>query len=524
MAERIFGIELVTLQRQPGVDRIPYIPIKIEDVYEVVEEIMNINPKDLESLQMQGPNPKRVDIKMSSINAFNRCNVDSHIDNSYVLRSNKTVIICKPFEEYKEIRVTRVPGDWTQDKLFRIFSFYGLVKFVREEGMRTSGTHGVKRSWSHLKNGAFKIRIKMKRDIPSTLIVSNSKIQIFYFGQQQTCWRCGMDHKKNDGDGCTTEFSAFVNKFNIDDFPELVPTTNRTMTTDEYITAAQGNSNEEVSVQADEIFEDASLPPEDHSYHNQNTHTGESHINAGIAGESHPNAGNDDESHINAGNTRESQINVSNVEGSHIQNAGNAGESHPNTGNNDGNNQNTHTGESHINAGNTGESHPNANNNGESHINAGNTRESHPNANNNSESHVNNANTDNTVSQLDGDEITYFAAASVVFEDRVNAPSTSAPPKHSDTSDGEETIQAAYDSLKENNCLVKDYVVKKTEVDIHHTMDSQLNNQNAHTGESLTIFNANDTSPALNVDTEATLTAEEDDPYTFEIDNPPLTS
>ena len=101
----------------------------------------------------------------------------------------------------------------------------------------------------------------------------------------------------------------------------------------------------------------------------------------------------------------------------------------------------------------------------------------------------------------------------------MNAPSTSAPPKHSDTSDGEETIQAAYDSLKENNCLVKDYVVKKTEVDIHHTMDSQLNNQNAHTGESLTIFNANDTSPALNVDTEATLTAEEDDQYTIEIDN-----
>ena len=441
---------------------------------------MNINPKDLESLQMQGPNPKRVDIKMISINAFNNCNVDSHIDNKYVLRSNKTVQICKPFEEFKEIRVTRVPGDWTQDKLFRIFSFYGVVKFVREEGMRTTGTHGVKKSWSHMKNGAFKIRIKIKKDIPSTLIVSNSKIQIFYFGQQQTCWRCGMDHRKNDGDGCKTEFSAFVNKFNYDDFPELVPTINRTMTTDEYITAAQGNSNIEVSEQAEEIFEDAPMPPkgpEDHSYHNQNQniHTGESHINAGIAGESHPNAGND-----------KSQVNVSN-ESTHT------GESHINVSNI----QNSHTGESHINASNIQISHT-----GEANINADNTGESL-----NSVSHINNANLDNTLSN----EITHFAAVSVV----------STPPKNSDTSDGEETIQAAYDSLKEKNCLIKDYVVKKTEVDIHHSMDSQLEskNQNVHTGESLSNINAINISSVQNVDSEATLTAEEIDQYNSEPDN-----
>ena len=63
--------------------------------------------------------------------------------------------------------------------------------------------------------------MKVTRDIPSTLIVSDFKLEIFYRGQHQTCWRCGKDandHRKKD---CTTRYNNFANVLSISEFPEL---------------------------------------------------------------------------------------------------------------------------------------------------------------------------------------------------------------------------------------------------------------------------------------------------------------
>ena len=179
-----------------------------------------MQPQDLDAIQMYGPNPRRVDVSTKSLEVWQRKGIDQHIEQKYVLTSGKTVVIVKPFEELKEVRVKRVPVYWGKDALNRIFSFYGTIKTITQERMYQRGREGYLKDFD-IRNGTYKIKMKVTRDIPSTLIVSDFKMEVFYRGQHQTCWRCGRDasdHKKTD---CTTRYSDFANILNISEFPAL---------------------------------------------------------------------------------------------------------------------------------------------------------------------------------------------------------------------------------------------------------------------------------------------------------------
>ena len=238
----VFGIKLVVSPPRGGLPKPKYIPLSIVDFYEVVEEIMEIDPQDMFTVQLYGPDSTRIDVVMLNKDKWNFNEIDDHIGNTYLLRSGKKATIVKPFEELKEVRVRRVPAIWKKENLMSIFNFYGDVKSIEMEKMRATLYNGVKASFTHLNCGTYKIKMKLKKDIPSTLVVSGYKLEIYHYGQRQTCWTCGMAHYKNE---CRTEYRDFVNRFDINDFPPISVIRSETLTTDQVNAkkAAPGSSD-----------------------------------------------------------------------------------------------------------------------------------------------------------------------------------------------------------------------------------------------------------------------------------------
>ena len=211
-------MELVTARGQRG-----YNPLNFDDMYEVLENVLRLQPEDLETIQMHSPNPRRVDVTTKSLDVWNRKILYAFLEQKYSLTSGKIVRIIKPFEEVTEIRVKRVPSSWSEDDLKRVFSFYGNVRAVYEEKFRANinpnvNVRSIKDIYRGLKNGIWKVKMVVRRAIPSTLIISNFKIEMFYRGQEQTCWRCGRGHRKF---GCRVDYDEFINKFSMEEFPEL---------------------------------------------------------------------------------------------------------------------------------------------------------------------------------------------------------------------------------------------------------------------------------------------------------------
>ena len=128
-ANRIFGIKW---QQNNA--------IVIEDVYEILEEIMRISPADIQTIQQYSPDTKRIDVKMSSDDKYNEYKIDDHIEKAYSLRTGAIVRICKPYEEYTQVRLRRIPTTWDMDDVKRVFSAYGVVKQINEESFRPSNS------------------------------------------------------------------------------------------------------------------------------------------------------------------------------------------------------------------------------------------------------------------------------------------------------------------------------------------------------------------------------------------------
>ena len=78
----VFGVKLVVQRGQKT-----YVPPNILDMYEVLEEIIAIDPKDIVTVQQYGPDPTRIDITMASEAAWKAYDIEAHLGNAYVLRS-----------------------------------------------------------------------------------------------------------------------------------------------------------------------------------------------------------------------------------------------------------------------------------------------------------------------------------------------------------------------------------------------------------------------------------------------------
>ena len=206
MIDQIFGIEQVVRGGQQ------YTPLNESDVYHVLETILGLEPEeDVDVIQMQSPNPRRIDVCTKGLYVWTEKDLYSFMDRQYDLDNGKIVLICRPYEDFSTVRIKRMPAFWKSDTVERIMRFYGVVKSIRKEDFRSS------RNYKGISNGIWSVKMKIGRSMPSTMTVQGCRFEIYYQGQEQTCWRCGMAHRKSD---CRTPRNDFVNTFAMSNFPE----------------------------------------------------------------------------------------------------------------------------------------------------------------------------------------------------------------------------------------------------------------------------------------------------------------
>ena len=113
--------------------------------------------------------------------------------------------------EYKYVNVAGIPFEVPDNVVVDLFSRFGEVKEVRMNFYNV-GLKG-------LATGTRKIKMIVKRNIPSVLKVGSKTINIVYEGQTRTCYKCGLD--THMGGSCSTEKDDFVHHINDTDYPIL---------------------------------------------------------------------------------------------------------------------------------------------------------------------------------------------------------------------------------------------------------------------------------------------------------------
>ena len=213
LKEIIFGLEPVIARGRP------FVPLSYEEVYRVLETAMGLVPaSDIEGIQFHGPNPRRIDVLPRNHEVWIEKDLFQHMNQSYELENGTTVLITRPYEEYTTVRVKRIPMWFSVDEVKRIFNWYGDVVSIDKEVYRSNSR--IREDFYGIKTGNYTLKMKLKANskIPSTLTVSGERFEIFYNGQEQMCWRCGMGHRKFE---CNTRYKDFVNRFSMDQFPPL---------------------------------------------------------------------------------------------------------------------------------------------------------------------------------------------------------------------------------------------------------------------------------------------------------------
>ena len=230
----------------------------IDDIYAVVEDVLKLEPTlHIGVIQKGfGHAPKSYNIGIKNEETWFQYQVSDCLEKKFDLDTGKTVFISMAYEQYKVVTVKNVPPHWEKDYVERVLSFYGVIVNMRQETLRfTEKADSLRYGYLGIWNGNWKVRMKVTRAIPSTIIINDAIIELHYRNQIKTCWRCGMDHKKKD---CRTKPDDYINKLNPEQFPEL-PKRN-------------GRQQDEMSVQSDaEVNNDEENMGEDEN----DEHTGE---------------------------------------------------------------------------------------------------------------------------------------------------------------------------------------------------------------------------------------------------------
>ena len=113
--------------------------------------------------------------------------------------------------KYKYVNVAGIPYEIPDDVIVNLFSRFGEVKEVRMNYYNV-GLKGIA-------TGTRKIKMVVKKNIPSVIKVGSKTLNIAYEGQTKTCYKCGLDNHM--GGDCHTDVTNFVNAINDTDYPVL---------------------------------------------------------------------------------------------------------------------------------------------------------------------------------------------------------------------------------------------------------------------------------------------------------------
>ena len=191
-----------------------------DDGIEVVEEVLGLDHDDIGGFQRIGTNNavKTVNFAISN-DTYYRESVQNGMNRRRVLSSGKVIIVSEPHQgETTEIWVRYIPFSWEDERIIRIFSYYGDIKELKHQRIRATETRNA--NYVGKRNGIIRIKIKLRKQIQSTMTVDGQKIETFYPNQVRTCFRCGGNHMRS---ACSPgRVQTYYNIFSLEeDFPEI---------------------------------------------------------------------------------------------------------------------------------------------------------------------------------------------------------------------------------------------------------------------------------------------------------------
>ena len=208
--DRIFKIELIpsNLGEKEG--------LYLEDVDFILKRI-KLLPEDIDGVQPRGGGTtKRCDVRVKDLGTWQDRNLEKYFGNTYTIPHNqKSFVMTRAYEDITTLIVKGVPMYWENDRLLKIFAWYGEVKKIEEEVWRSNPRIARSVEYSGIHNGNFKIQIILKKSIPSSLSIDREKIEVHYRGQELSCWKCGRAHYKDE---CGTAWGNYINRFSFKEF------------------------------------------------------------------------------------------------------------------------------------------------------------------------------------------------------------------------------------------------------------------------------------------------------------------
>ena len=167
--------------------------LRVDDALEICEELLKLNCDEIITIRKYGDYPKRIDVAIKTQSMLS-ASVQSNLGESVKISRGHIVTINTPDNAVTDVYVKGAPLEWSQYRYSRIFGFYGDIKFVNFMGLREDET--CRREYRYKENGIVKIRMRVKKSIPSSLSIDGERIEVYYRGQARTCYTCGGGHIK----------------------------------------------------------------------------------------------------------------------------------------------------------------------------------------------------------------------------------------------------------------------------------------------------------------------------------------
>ena len=210
-----------------------YGSLTLDDTVEVIEDVMKLHHSEVYGIQKFGA--RKIVFSVTDT-AFWKGSVQECLDETVRVFSGKVIYMNVPNNTVTDVFIKHAPMDWPEEKIKRIFSFYGDIRKISNVEIRT-GEINRTNNYVGKTSGTRKIRMRINRPIPSSLSVDNERIEVYHRDQQRTCYKCGGGHLRKYCD--VTDPNDFTNRFSMDQFPELGTAT--------MVSAAVINMEEEVS-------------------------------------------------------------------------------------------------------------------------------------------------------------------------------------------------------------------------------------------------------------------------------------